>query len=424
MENIFVLWVYMVVATVLSLSFFIAYRICSSFRWCKESYLGDREVLHAILIAAFTFLWYAISVSFTIFNKWFLSEWEGGFEYPILCSTVHLSMKFVLTRLWVRCNGIHFEPVSFGVVTKIVIPIGIATAMDIMLSNVSLLHISVTLYTVVKASVVVWVFMWGVLFRLEKFRVVTFLSVLIASAGLGLAVSSHTTVSVTGLLLCLAAAASGGLRWALTQQLMVSDEYSKNVFVAIYRFSPAAALSMMPFALIFEVFPLAHSRFVHDPKALTQALLMTVTGGFIAFALILAEVNLVRLSSSLTMGMLGQMKEVLQITLALMIFRDELHPINALGIVISLVGSAFYRYIKSSEARDAVQLTGGYLPLQQVENVLDVFDDNMSSQDDSLSDNNDNDTPIYSSSSREKASGRASNRTTNGGNGIAMVKIS
>ena len=172
---------------------------------------------------------------------------------------------------------------------------------------------------------------------------VTFLAVVITSAGLGLAVSSHTTISVVGLLLCLGAAAAGGLRWALTQQLMVSDEATRNVFVAIYRFSPASAISMLPFALALELRPLMTSSFGKDPLALSEAAAMTLGGGLIAFALILTEVNLVRLSSSLTMGMLGQMKEVLQIALALAIFRDELHPLNAFGIFVSLSASAFYR---------------------------------------------------------------------------------
>jgi len=171
-----------------------------------------------------------------------------------------------------------------------------------MLSNLSLVYISVTLYTVIKASVVVWVFFWGVLFRLEKFKILTFLAVLITSAGLGMAVSSHTVIRVDGIFLCLGAAAAGGLRWALTQQLMVSDESSKNVFVAIYRFAPASALSMLPFALFIEVGPLLRSRFLNQRQALLEAFSMTFVGGLIAFILILTEVNLVRISSSLTMG--------------------------------------------------------------------------------------------------------------------------
>jgi len=388
MENVFILWVYMMTSFTFSISFFITWKLVSSCRSCRDSPLYSS--LDGILIAGFTFLWYAISVSFTIFNKWFLSEWRGGFEYPIICSTLHLTMKFVLTRVWVSCHALQFESVSTAVLFKIVVPIGIATAMDIMLSNVSLLHISVTLYTVVKASVVVWVFFWGVLFRLEKFRVVTFMAVAITSAGLMLAVSTHTSISVIGLVLCLGAAASGGLRWALTQQLLVSDESSRNVFIAIYRFSPASALSMAPFALGLELPVLLRSPFAQDREALLQALSMTLAGGFIAFALILVEVNLVRLSSSLTMGMLGQLKEILQIALALMIFRDELHWVNGLGIVVSLLASAFYRYVKAAEARESALSSNGYLAVNQVESELDVFDETGDSQDENLSDNNDN----------------------------------
>lgn len=425
MENILVLYMYLIISLTLSITMFILYKCLTKCKSCKESKNIDKEGIRTVLIAGFTFLWYAISVTFTIFNKWFLNEWEGGFKFPIMCSCIHLIMKFGLTRIWVSFNHIPMEPISWSVVFRVVIPIGVATAMDIMCSNVSLMYISVTLYTVIKASVVVWVFFWGVLFRLEKFRVVTFLSVIITSAGLGLAVSSHTTISVAGLILCLVAAAAGGLRWALTQQLMVSDESSKNIFVAIYRFSPASALSMIPFAIALELRPVMMSSvFISkDPDILLQALGMTAAGGLIAFALILTEVNLVRLTSSLTMGMLGQMKEVLQIALALIIFRDELHLINGIGIFISLVASAFYRYIKAAEAKE-LALNSGYLQLSQVETELDVFDDTIvsagGSADENLSDNNDEiDTPhvtITASHAQTwlKAGKHSSPRSTNG----------
>lgn len=53
-----------------------------------------------------------------------------------------------------------------------------------------------------------------------------------------------------GIVYCLAAAASGGLRWTLTQFLMREDPSSSNVMVAIYRFAPSAAVAILPIAML------------------------------------------------------------------------------------------------------------------------------------------------------------------------------
>jgi len=69
-------------------------------------------------------------------------------------------------------------------------------------------------------------------------------------------------------------------------------------------------------------------------------------------------------------GMLGQLKELLQIALALALFRDELHPINVLGIILSLLASAGYKMIKSSESPSIASGTATYTLLNQVQSTV------------------------------------------------------
>ncbi|CAE7691451.1 unnamed protein product [Symbiodinium microadriaticum] len=243
-----------------------------------------------------------------------------------------------------------------------------------MLSNFSLMYISLTLYTIIKSSVLIWTFLWGVLLKIEAFKLNTFCAVLFIVSGIGLAVASSTDVSPIGVAMVLGASAAGGVRWALVQKLMAVDEQSKNVFVSIYRFAPASALSMLPFALGMDLLPLLRSDFFVDSSDnnLAATLALVVLGGLIAFALITTEVHLVNLTSSLTMGVLGQVKEVIQIVLSMAIFHDHVNLLNAAGIVIAMVAVGYYKRIKSVD-RETLR----YSTLSQVELELDVFDQDL-----------------------------------------------
>jgi solute carrier family 35 protein C2 len=191
-----------------------------------------------ILVGSYVCFWYCISISFTLFNKWILSHWEGGFEYPILTTSGHMIIKFILTRLWYCSAGTTVEPVSYGVMFWVIWPIGISTAIDVMLSNQSLIYITVPVYTIIKASSVVIVYALSLMFGLESFRCKLFLTVLMIAMGLGAAVYTKTSISVVGALFCLGAALFGALRWVLTQILILMDHQSENPYIALFHFSP------------------------------------------------------------------------------------------------------------------------------------------------------------------------------------------
>lgn len=290
-----------------------------------------------------------------MFNKWILSDYRGGFRYPTIYTTIHMFIQLTLTRLWYRFYYDEvIEPVEWPIFLKTVMPIGVATATDIMLSNMSLMYVTLTLYTIIKSSVLIWTFFWGVILGVETFRWTTFSSVMGICFGLALAVAASTDVSMIGVAMVLGASALSGVRWAMTQKLMVDDDQSKNIFVNVYRFIPSSAVSMLVVACAMEVKPFANSDFVHeaDTMDIFTFLIFSSAGGVIAFVLITTEVQLVALLSSLSLGVLGQVKEVIQIVLAMLVFHERLNFINLTGIVIAMVAIGFYKKFKSDEDND------------------------------------------------------------------------
>ncbi len=323
------------------------------------------EYSTVLLIASYTFFYYSISISFTMYNKWFLNSWEGGFSFPVTASSGHMLVKLILIRMWACGAGADsgLKEIDDSVMFWIVIPIGACTAFDVMLSNSSLLFINLSMYTIIKSSYCVDVYAIGILYGLEKFRYWVMISILLVSCGLALAVYSNAKVNYMGIGMCLMASLFAAVRWVLTQYLFKVDASCKNVFVALYHIAPASAFCLIPVSFVMEWERLKESTFYTDHALGLRVILCVCGGGIIAFWLLILEIKLLEMTSSLTMGILGHCKEVLQIVLAVIIFGEKLTHINITGLAICLAALIWYKYLTHmyKEEEDS------YLPVSQVE---------------------------------------------------------
>jgi len=76
--------------------------------------------------------------------------------------------------------------------------------------------------------------------------------------------------------------------------------------------------------------------------ALVRSVALASVGAALAFLLILAELLLVRATSGLTLAVAGVFKEVLTICASIALLGDEVTPINAAGLSLTLVGVGVY----------------------------------------------------------------------------------
>lgn len=140
------------------------------------------------------------------------------------------------------------------------------------------------------------------------------------------------------------------------QMLAVHDPQSSQSMVTLYRFSPYSALTILPFALLIEVPKLMHSDFVNtsssssSSESSSQYLLLEAFGflsfgGLISFCLIIVEIVLLRTTSSLTMSVIGQLKEMLQILAGMLFYADKISLRSGVGISVSICGAYYYRYL-------------------------------------------------------------------------------
>lgn len=458
------------------------------------SFFFTEGFLHIIDCVSIAFLWYSISLSLTMFNKWFLQSWKGGgFNFPFLITGVHLFIKYILSILWYHSSTNKYlkmffnyilpdyeelygkqkqtlsdytvnekinpdeeedkvESLSWSTFFKTSFPIGAMTSMDIVLSNLSVSLLPLSLVTIFKGSTLIFTFFWGIVLGIEKFNFSLFLSVLFICGGLALTIidqksivqsndqqdesaeepeeetnpvrfllsninhiinsyfinfynefDSNSSIDIQnhsidtedsyisrflkstssnyslGLICVFTACAAGGLRWSLIQYLQDADHHSKSVVITLYRFSPASFFTILPFSLTMDNKALKESGYLENEGYMIEALLLCAVGGLLAFFLLFVEIKLIRLTTSLTMSVFGQIKEIIQIILAMIIFHEQLGLISVLGLMISILGSIFYKLIvnKSHEELDEKTVNEIELVLSPLTNddSINFYDD-------------------------------------------------
>jgi len=290
----------------------------------------------------------------TMFNKWFLGYWHGGFPFPISATMLQMVTKLVMTRWLVKCcpdQVTHPLPQTWHEQLRTSIPIGVATALDIALSNMSFLFITVTFYTIIKSGSILWLLFWSWVCGLERLRCVLLCVIVLMCGGMALASwGEGVQFSLPGFLLVNAACCFSGIRWALTQVLVESDPTCRHPDVVLYHIAPASSLGLIPLVIAVDAWKFGGSEFILNPEWLLQAMAMVVGGGVFSYALLFAEVKLVELTSGLSFGVIGQVKEIFTIALSMVIFSDNLSPLNTAGLLCAMAATAWYKTIKYREA--------------------------------------------------------------------------
>lgn len=359
MEEVFwLLGSYFIVTSLSSLGFYLAVRYLTlnietvAKRYnVEESYVNNW--IFAFTLISSSLGWFSISISFTLFNKYLFQYWEGGFDYPLLLTTFHMGLKVFFSRWYIQIAGIDVPHLGLWTQLKVVIPIGIFTSADIALSNMSILYIPLSLYTALKTTVPVMAFIFSVFLGLEKFKWETFVTIFFVALGLTVAVQFTVDSSALGVALVLLASVSSGLRWALLQFLIQEDSASSNVMVAIYRFTPAAALFILPLGVVMELPRFLHSHFASSLVLSTEAVGIAIGGAFLSIGLIGFEIFIVKITSSVTLGILGQFKEIMQIALSMFIFKEKMNFQTAGGLILSLIAANYYKIIKIREKTES-----------------------------------------------------------------------
>lgn len=234
---------------------------------------------------------------------------------------------------------------------KQVAPCGVSTGLDIGLSNASLQTITLSFYTMVKSSSLAFVLLFAFLLRLERFRIDLILVMAVITAGVVMMVATETRFVMSGFFLVLAGSFFGGLRWALTQLLLIESAATSNPFLSIRALTPVMFATLFLVALVVEgPLRLVHSTFWAAYGLLSIPILL-FPGAF-AFCMISTEFALIQRTSVVTLSVAGIFKEVCTIAISAAVYGDELTPVNISGLCTALLGMSLQTIACATDHHD------------------------------------------------------------------------
>ncbi|KAK6340532.1 Triose-phosphate Transporter [Orbilia brochopaga] len=379
-----------------------------------EKRAADKHVLKDLALNALLIgMWYLFSLLISLYNKWMFSDPHLNFKFPLFVTSIHMLVQFTLSGL-VMWYFVQFRPgyselehrkryssssssdsspsrepqesrplneadsdldeddqdtrdlanetQSPGpkkpIMTKLfyvtrIAPCGMATGLDIGLGNMSLKHISLTFYTMCKSSSLAFVLIFAFIFRLEKPTIKLIAVIMVMTAGVVLMVSGEAVFVPIGFVLVMLASMLSGLRWSLTQLLLLRNPATSNPFSSIFFLAPVMFLSILVIAIPVEGVGAFWGRWleVASERGIFAGVGMLIAPGIIAFCMTASEFALLRRTSVVTLSICGIFKEVVTISASATIFHDILTPINIGGLLITILSIASYNYIKISKMR-------------------------------------------------------------------------
>lgn len=328
--------------------------------------------------------WYFFSMSISVYNKWMFGS-GLDFKFPLFVTAFHQGCLFCMSAL-----VLYFRPmlrptingsisnfwaslaISPGNYARQILPCGFTSAGDIGLSNVSFSYISLSLYTMLKTSSLIFVLIFGLIFRLERFnwRLIIIVVVMTGSVMMMTQKPQSSTPSEDtseddhnpiGIVLVMAASAISGLRWSFTQLLLKKNDYTKHPILTIFYISPSMIVILLLTALVVEKWSAFVSLPIWAIHGVAGVLGLMVVPGFLAFMMTLCEFKLLSVAQVLTLSIAGIFKELLTIMLGLILFGDRLSPLNCVGLVITFLDILWYNYYRYQETEASTkQNSNGY----------------------------------------------------------------
>ncbi|AQL02036.1 putative sugar phosphate/phosphate translocator [Zea mays] len=259
-------------------------------------------------------VWYAFSTCLTLYNKTLLGDKLGKFPAPLLMNTVHFALQAGLSKLIIFLQSKGPEAaVEMGWKDYFirVVPTALGTALDINLSNASLVFISVTFATMCKSASPIFLLLFAFAFRLENASIKLLGIIVVISTGVLLTVSKETEFDFLGFIFVTLAAVMSGFRWSMTQILLQKDTYGlKNPITLMSHVTPVMAIATMILSLLLDPWSeFKKNSYFDNPWHVMRSCLLMLIGGTLAFFMVLTEYILISATSAITVTIAGVVKE-------------------------------------------------------------------------------------------------------------------
>lgn len=312
-----------------------------------ESPVSVADVLKTLF---FILVWYTFSTFLTLYNKTLLGDDMGKFPAPLLMNTIHFSMQAVLSKgiTWFWSDRFQSSNMSWKDYFVRVVPTALSTAMDVNLSNLSLVFISVTFATMCKSAAPIFLLFFAFAFRLESPSFKLLGIIIVISVGILLTVAKEAEFEFWGFIFVMLAAVMSGFRWTMTQILLQKEAYGlKNPLTLMSYVTPIMAIATGLLSLMLDPWhEFRKSDYFNSSGNILRSSLLMLFGGTLAFFMVLTEYVLVSVTSAVTVTIAGVVKEAVTILVAVLYFHDKFTWMKGAGLLTIMFGVSLFNWYK------------------------------------------------------------------------------
>ncbi|OSD00468.1 TPT-domain-containing protein [Trametes coccinea BRFM310] len=322
-------------------------------------------------------LYFAFNLGLTLYNKGVLVR----FPYPYTLTAVH-ALCGTLGGYALRSKGMY-QPARLDVRSYAVLAaFSVLYSVNIAISNLSLQLVTIPFHQVVRAATPIFTTLLSALILGSTISSAKIAALAPVMLGVILATYGEYYFTALGLLLTLLGTILAALKTIYTNVLQSHPKLTRrpeskrptsfllppslnlHPLDLLTRMSPLAFVQCVAYAYMSGEFNRIQSPRPSNPESTLSVvdglpLLLLLGNGIIAFGLNVVSFTANGKVGALNMTVAANVKQVLTIVLAVAVFDLTITPTNALGIMITLLGGAWYAAVEYSEKTSSRQARMG-----------------------------------------------------------------
>ncbi|GAN09056.1 conserved hypothetical protein [Mucor ambiguus] len=296
-------------------------------------------------------MYFFFNLSLTLYNKIILALYE--FPFPWTLTAIHTFCGAIGSYIFWKGN--LFQPAKLGDQENMVmLAFSVLYTINIAISNVSLNLVTVPFHQVVRAMTPVFTVMLSIMFLKKSYSTMTYISLLPVVLGVAFATFGEYNYTRLGFVLTVLGTVLAAIKTVVTNRVQVG-RLKLHPLDLLLRMSPLAFVQTMVYSYVTgemaEVTEFCRTRLT---MSLCFALLIN---GVMAFFLNVVSFTANKKTSALTMTVAGNVKQVLSIILAVIIFNLNITFTNLIGIMLTLAGGAWYTNVSMQEKANSKKVT-------------------------------------------------------------------
>lgn len=361
----------------------------------EENTKQSTEFKRNLLIFSLSFIVVASAIAVTIFQSLLLSANHFFFPFPIFSAAVTNFVQLVGALLILGSYGrlgrlgreIWTEN-GWKATYQAILPCSLVTAAELSISLISLQYVTVSFFTMVKSSSIIFILLGAFLTGQERVNMFLLSVIFLTGAGVILAAwdpKSTAGLEVIGFSLVLFSSVLNATKWILTELLLNENvafkEIIKNLNVSakapgkprnltpilsVLLIAPITLSLLLTGTIIVEGFPLQIISFISAETIgyTVMALGSLFLASCLVFLMRVADFRLVQLVSLVTFSLLGIIKEIFMILISVIFLGEILFPINIAGLIITIIGVGLYNYYRVIERQREEVIKRGNLEIE------------------------------------------------------------